>query len=388
MATYEDYLAQQQSLYPDVWPDRQAPEGTYWNQLGAAIPLQTQDQWSANQAREAEIAQSYANWEAANPWWQGKPGSAGAPDTYFQTQDNGSYVLDEYNRPVPMEGLTYGQAAFAHDPSFLMRNPGGVWSEGSLYGATGGGAPTLNPDGTVAYDSLAGNLSPAQQAQQAANQTVLDQQNSLAGFQLAPGSPLAIDKSGGAVGSSLTVDKFGNPVTPNVGATGGGLLGQPSPYAGTGTQNAQMPYKEMETPAGLWNGLLGTVQGSGPYTSGNMGNLSPYWNPEPYRTGWHPDAFGTGYQQLQDMMTNPPDPSPVSFAPPPVAPEVVNQYYLGTDMSGNPIWGSREDVLRYEQYTEGNGDGGTGGNAGGNNGGFGSGSHSGEEQGDPGGGWT
>jgi len=368
MATYEDYLAQQQSLYPDVWPDRQAPEGTYWNQLGAAIPLQTQDQWSANQAREAEIAQSYANWEAANPWWQGKPGSAGAPDTYFQTQDNGSYVLDEYNRPVPMEGLTYGQAAFAHDPSFLMRNPGGVWSEGSLYGATGGGVPTLNPDGTVAYDSLAGNLSPAQQAQQAANQAVLDQQNSLAGFQLAPGSPLTLNKTGQVVESpvinvgatGLTVDKFGNPVTPNVGATGGGLLGQPSPYAGTGTQNAQMPYKEMETPAGLWNGLLGTVQGSGPYTSGNMGNLSPYWNPEPYRTGWHPDAFGTGYQQLQDMMTNPPEVEQVPFVATPEAPVSQERPIPADGAWGNDMYGQRTwypDVSTWNPWQSGDGTG-------------------------------
>jgi len=349
MATYEDYLAQKAAFDPGY--GHAAPEGKYWSVAGGANPLWTEDQWSADQARRAEVVQSRANWEAANPWFGEQ--NYREPGAYWQKNPDGSMYFKNQDTPgfgevgnwasndqrVPLEGVTDWQAEHAMDPSFLMRFPTALdyynIMSGENVGATGGGVPTLNPDGTVAYDSLTGNLSPAQQAQQAANQTVLDQQNSLAGFQLAPGSPLTLNKTGQVVESPVI----------NVGATGGGLLGQPSPTwpgdPGRSPDGDDWNAKDMETPSGLWHGLLGSVQATGPYTSGNMGNISPYWNPEPYTTGWHPDAFGTGYQQLQDMMTNPPEVEQVPFAATPEAP-VASSPIPADGSWGNDMFNQRK----------------------------------------------
>jgi len=140
-------------------------------------------------------------------------------------------------------------------------------------------------------------------------------------------------------------------------------LGQPSAWAPAPQNQARaLDPKELETPFGLWSGLLDTVQNTGPYSSGIMGYRSPYWNPEPYMTGWPADAWGTGNQQLGQMLSNPPTPTQVPFVAPTTDPTYIYGNPNGTgqtDISGQHIMGWTEDRQPIyggqRWYTEGDG---------------------------------
>jgi len=303
--TYEEYVAQKRALDPGY--GYAAPEGMYWNQLGTATPLSSADQWAAGQARNAEIQASGNIWQANNPWYeQGVGGGNSQINKYYQQDQAGNFTLDSQGNKVPIAGVTEWQAAHAYDTPFLQRFPteqdyvNYVQTIGDPgVGATGGGIPILGPDGNVQYDTTTGmGPSPAEQAITSASQGIL--------------------------ANSLGAGNFQVPQTPQQGLLG--PVGAP-PQGLASNPVRDLNYQELKTPAGLWGGLLDTVQNAGPYTSGNMGFRSPYWNPEPYRTGWDANAFGTGYAQLNEMIGNAPAPTQVPFVSPEVQQPVVNNYY-------------------------------------------------------------
>jgi len=298
MATYEEYVAELRSRDPGY--GRPAPDGKYWNTLGAAMSIPSKAQWEANQARQQETQSSFNTWQSqAAPWYRGS-NTAQADYTRYQQQrglpvdpyilqhahdpaflqrhptaqdyseykDRVNYNADnsearnktkaefeaEMRQAVANQNRTkntalqqQGKPLLPTDPSQVTLSPSqqqqlSSWNPAALappptgydpdanYGATGGGVPTLNPDGSVAYDPTTGRgLSPAQQAQQDAAKQALQSywQNIFNDYQGDTSQQLLPDGSrpqppGSGLGSE---GKAQNPYGPDSGLGGQGGQG-------------------------------------------------------------------------------------------------------------------------------------------------------------------